>query len=34
MTIFQLTFKETDKKSLTYQKMGIGIKLVNMGVYV
>jgi len=34
MTIFQLTSKETDEKSLTYQKMGIGIELVNKSVNV
>jgi len=34
MTIFQLTSNKTDKKSLTYQKMGIGTELVNMSAYV
>jgi len=34
MTIFQLIFNKTDKMSLTYQKMGIGIELVNKSVNV
>ena len=34
MTIFQLTSKETDKKSLTYQKIAVGIELVNNSVNV
>lgn len=32
MTIFQLTFSKTDKLSLTYQNILIGIELVNKSV--
>lgn len=34
MTIFQKISNKTDKKSLTYQKMVIGIELVNNSVNV
>lgn len=34
MTIFQKTFNQTDKKSLNYQKMVVGIELVNKSVNV